>query len=196
MSRQQKQQQHRGKHHGDFSRKTNRGPRPRKAGCIPLVNEKNLHRVLKRMQNEDPDEDIAFYGAVKVSELGRCQPGQPVPPGAIFKLLKEVDISQTVWSSALFKVHKDFLQLKTHLEGLPLWVICVGYNNFPARAPVPDIQLGITGKEESVDKGHLAACVERETLEETNLQVDADSFREVIRSDDRRCEYLEVHYVE
>ena len=93
-------------------------------------------------------------------------------------------------------MHKDFLQWKAHLEVLPLWVICVGYNNFPAHDPIPDMQLGITGKEESADRGRLAACVEREMLEETNLHVNGDSFREVIRNDDKRCEYLEVHYVE
>ena len=198
MSKQQQQQQHRGKYHGDFGRKNNRGPQPRlrKAGCIPLVRGKNLNRVLQRMRNNDRSEDIAFYGAVKVSDLGRCQPGQPLPPGTVFERLEDVDLSHAVWSRALFNVHRDFLQWKTHLEDRPLWVICVGYNNFPAHAPVPDMQLGITGREEPEDRGSLAACVEREMREETNLHVDTDSCRQVIRSTQEKCEYLEVHYVE
>lgn len=198
MSKQQQQQQHRGKNHGDFGRKNNRGPRPRlrKAGCIPLVDKGDIGRVFKRIRNNDPKEDIAFFGAVKVEDLGRCQPGQLLPPGTVFKRLKEVDLSPAVWSSALFNVHRDFLRSKTPLEGCDLWVICVGYNNFPKDAPVPDMQLGITGGEEPKDRGSLAACVERETLEETNLHVDENSFRKVIRSYQEECEYLEVHYVE
>ena len=153
-----------------------------KSASVVIVDNRDISKVMRKVQNNDKNEKISWHAAVKVGSLrrwgvrkkGRLPGGRDIwiklPRGSHLSL-NQVR-SSGVWSTCFKDVHSDFVSaLNNQLRRSVYdddWVICVGYDT----EQTPDLQLGLTGKVELCDNSsnpHVD-CIHRETDEEANLK--------------------------